>query len=85
MHMIVYVFDAETMISIAAGTITEVKIGIFDISLSADGALMAIRFAVLCAPCLFCRIPEVYSLCGAARFSRANVAQNVVPADDEKV
>jgi hypothetical protein len=59
MHVVIYMVDAEAMISGAAGAVSELKVRVFRICAAAYGTLVAIGLGVHIALCLFGGLFEV--------------------------
>jgi len=85
MDVIVNVLGTEAMISVAAGTVAELKLGVFNVGFSADGAFVAVGQIILFAASLFRRFLKVYCLRCISRLERTRVRYEVVAAENEKV
>ena len=85
MDMVVYMVDAEAMVSVTAGTVAELQVRIVDVCFSADGAFVAVWLAFLVTPGHLCGPLEVNSLLRGAYPQWAKVSQGVLAADDYEI
>jgi len=85
MNMVIYMITAKTMVAIAAGTVAELQIGTVGVSFTAHGAFMPIRRFFLFLLYSSCLGFKLDSSRRNAFAEDAQISQQLLAADDEKV